>query len=333
MKSFQKLALASAVAMTSFGAFAMQAMDDESMSAATGQDGITMLIALPCYGAATCFTDSAHGVSIDEIFMKDVGGFSAADSTGTTQTYADTGYLRVAGLNLQTTAGTPIVVNIDQTGNSGNTTGTAAAAANTDTPTLNVAVSVPAISVNVGAVYVTNGSNTAAASYKETKIANAMTITTNGTTSLNIQLGGQPQGALVNVSTAITGGLTLSNVGVHDGVFGGDINTGSISIIDASGGTALTVKAAVNVVQSTTVIGSTSAPAAVTAAMAGATHGGLVLTLGQLGAAGLVGTAGGGIDVTLSNTTLGDLAGSAALGDVIIHGLNINGTKVLVFGH
>ena len=47
MKMLKKLALASAVSMISAGAFAMEAMDDESMSAATGQDGITIQIIMP----------------------------------------------------------------------------------------------------------------------------------------------------------------------------------------------------------------------------------------------------------------------------------------------
>ncbi len=44
MKMLKKLALVSAISMISAGAFAMEAMDDESMAAATGQDGITINI-------------------------------------------------------------------------------------------------------------------------------------------------------------------------------------------------------------------------------------------------------------------------------------------------
>ena len=44
MKMLKKLALVSAVSMISAGAFAMEAMDDESMASATGQDGITIKI-------------------------------------------------------------------------------------------------------------------------------------------------------------------------------------------------------------------------------------------------------------------------------------------------
>ncbi len=44
MKAFQKLALVSAIALTST-AFAMEVADDETLASATGQDGITIAIA------------------------------------------------------------------------------------------------------------------------------------------------------------------------------------------------------------------------------------------------------------------------------------------------
>ena len=44
MKMLKKLALVSAISVISAGAFAMEAMDDESMAAATGQDGITIKV-------------------------------------------------------------------------------------------------------------------------------------------------------------------------------------------------------------------------------------------------------------------------------------------------
>jgi predicted O-linked N-acetylglucosamine transferase (SPINDLY family) len=40
--SFKKLALVTAMFAATSGAYAMEAMDDESMAAATGQDGITI---------------------------------------------------------------------------------------------------------------------------------------------------------------------------------------------------------------------------------------------------------------------------------------------------
>lgn len=44
MKGFKKLLLTSAILAASSSALAMQAMDDESMSATTGQDGLTVMI-------------------------------------------------------------------------------------------------------------------------------------------------------------------------------------------------------------------------------------------------------------------------------------------------
>jgi len=341
MKSLQKLALASAIALTSAGAFAMQAMDDESMSAATGQDGITMKIALPCYNAVadSCNPTDAHGLSINQVFVEDVLGFSAKDSTDTLQTYSNTGYILIDGISVTTTAGAPITVLIDQTGNSGNT-GAAAAAQATDTPTLNVNVTVPAIKVALGTTYVTNGHDSADVNYKQTKISNAMSISTSGNTTLNIQLGSQPQGALVKVDTTISGGLVIRGSGLHDGgaSYGGDIFTGEIDVTNA-GGSALTVKAAVNV-------SSTGAPW-----VAYAPSGALIVKLTQLGAAGVPNIGGaGGLDVTLKGTRIGyvptttDVSGNIiadtsdaslakALGDVYIKGLNINGTRLMVYGH
>ena len=60
MKMLKKLALVSAISMISAGAFAMEAMDDESMAAATGQDGITINIVPDVISGAAA---SAMGVS------------------------------------------------------------------------------------------------------------------------------------------------------------------------------------------------------------------------------------------------------------------------------
>jgi len=329
MKSLQKLALASAIALTSAGAFAMQAMDDESMSAATGQDGITMKIALPCYNAVadSCLPSAAHGLSIDQVFVKDGDGFSIDYATGVVKTapgggtytdYTNAGFILIKGVSVTTTSGQPIKVLIDQVGHTSNT----GAAATTDKPFLNVNVTVPKITVALGETWVTNGSDSGAATYSEVKVSNSMSISTSGDTVLNIQLGNQPQGALVKVATTIANGLVLNNVGIHDGgaTYGGDINTGSITVKDHAG-TDLTINAAVNV-------SSTAAPW-----VAYAPNGALIIKLTQLGAAGVPNVGGGGgIDVTLANTTVGGV-GAVALGDVILKGVNLNGTRLFVYGH
>ena len=100
MKMLKKLALVSAISMISAGAFAMEAMDEESMSATTGQDGITINIVPDAITRAeaaamgvTSTTMNAinnnslgfKGLSIGEIRVHDDDGLGAStvDGTGT----------------------------------------------------------------------------------------------------------------------------------------------------------------------------------------------------------------------------------------------------------
>lgn len=62
MKAFQKLALVSAIALTS-SAFAMEVADDETLAAATGQDGITIAIAP---GTRSAFQLTGLGVDLTD---------------------------------------------------------------------------------------------------------------------------------------------------------------------------------------------------------------------------------------------------------------------------
>jgi len=83
MKALKKLALVSAVSMISAGAFAMEAMDDESMSATTGQDGISILVSP---GNKSITTLQALGVTnetINQIGQYANGTGGAADDVFT----------------------------------------------------------------------------------------------------------------------------------------------------------------------------------------------------------------------------------------------------------
>lgn len=70
MKALKKLALVSAVSMISAGAFAMEAMDDESMAAATGQDGITIKVSLGTRSQTTLTTLGVSSTTFDQIDKK-----------------------------------------------------------------------------------------------------------------------------------------------------------------------------------------------------------------------------------------------------------------------
>ena len=90
MKMYKKLALVSAISMISAGAFAMEAMDDESMATTTGQDGITIQIIMPEFKptaptasyqpgadlAALNIATGYKGISIGEIRIHDDDGLA-----------------------------------------------------------------------------------------------------------------------------------------------------------------------------------------------------------------------------------------------------------------
>ncbi|MEC7119488.1 MAG: DUF6160 family protein [Pseudomonadota bacterium] len=228
MKLFPQLALVSAIAISG-NAMAMQALDDEALSAATGQDGITIQITPP-----------GTGITIDSIVVHDSDG-DAVNAGG------DAGAI-VLGDNLNgnagnqfsiDTAGDAIEVVIDADGNGG-------------APVLNVAINLPA------ALTITTGDISVAAS---TGVGNAVTAgvvvidsfdIALGGASLNVQLGNEAQGAMIVASGSIAGGLTITDFSLNDtddqggtGISGGGIHLGSINVRDA-GGANLTLGATID---------------------------------------------------------------------------------------
>ena len=77
MKMLKKLALVSAISMISAGAFAMEAMDDESMASATGQDGITINIVPD----VITYTDAAS-MGVTDATMAEIAGLNGYPSVG-----------------------------------------------------------------------------------------------------------------------------------------------------------------------------------------------------------------------------------------------------------
>ena len=182
MKMLKKLALVSAVSMISAGAFAMEAMDDESMASATGQDGITILIspaavtgkniadlnssvteatldAIDAGGvvsAATALTDATNkafkGLSIKQIVIHDNDGWTVAG--GGTASTANSGALVIGSgvaADKESTVviaddTTPIEINIDMVGNHLGGAGGGAM--------LNVQIKTPKLAIATGAIYV-----------------------------------------------------------------------------------------------------------------------------------------------------------------------------------
>lgn len=206
MKMFTKLALVSSLAISA-NAMAMQSMDDAALSAATGQDGINIGIAL-----------GAGGISIDKVFIHDNDGLDPA--TGIDGAAATAGAIVVSGVG---------VTQVDPTANLLDLKIDSVGASGTNGAFLNVAANVGAVNVSVGSIGVgtsgTLNTTTAVRGITETaptEIISGLDLSL-GAISANVQLGSTPQGAMIKVNSSLQGGLTLSNFGINDAAGGGEI--------------------------------------------------------------------------------------------------------------
>ncbi|RSO33891.1 protein FilA [Acinetobacter lactucae] len=228
---FTKLALVSSLAISA-NAMAMQSMDDAALSAATGQDGINIGIAL-----------SSTGVSIDKLYLHDNDGL--ASSTGITGATGTAGALAISGVTLkQSGTGNLLDLAIDTNGASGS-----------NGAFLNVAATVGAVDIHVGSIGVgTSGTlneTTAVRGITETaptEIISGLDLSL-GQISANVQLGATPQGAMIKVNSSLKGGLTLSNFGINDAAGGGKIVLDKVMVRGAGNTTGdLDVNADISVV-------------------------------------------------------------------------------------
>lgn len=206
MKMFTKLVLVSSMAISA-NAMAMQSMDDAALSAATGQDGINIGIAL-----------DSTGISIDKLYLHDNDGLQT--STGITGATGVAGAIAIDGITItQTGTGNLLDLVIDtDAGTSGEAF-------------LNIAASVGAVDISIGSIGVapSNGASltdttTAVRGVTETptEILTGLDLSL-GAISANVQLGATPQGAMIKLDSTIQGGLTISNLGINDAAGGGQI--------------------------------------------------------------------------------------------------------------
>ena len=304
MNLLNKLALIAAMAVSA-NAMAMQAMDDDSLSAATGQDGITLKVFSP-------------GITIDKLFVHDNDGIGAAGGFGIAAGDNTAGAIivsnvSVAKANPAATVTTPLAtIKIDAEGGG---------AADSAEATLNANVKLAATDISVGSIGV-GKSRTApdltdsTATVRRGVEVNEHVILSNlninlGATDLNVQLGHQPQGAMINLSGTVTGGVTITGLTLNDndGLNGlatsyggaasgvaGTLTLGTIKIVDQNSAN-LTASARINIDQNL------------------------------------------GLAVTLANTRHDiyvqgiELGATPSLGDVEIQGMNLGGTTLFVSGH
>jgi hypothetical protein len=170
--------------------FALQILDDASMSEVSGQDGITITINTP------------DGVNA-RIIWTDHDGLQpiAGENYGIANPIKGSLVLGegTPDKNFRISAGST-VINVD-------------ADAGTTTPLLNIAIKLPDdLTIDTGNIYVAgrNGSNQLV---NQAKIMNNMTIKLGGL-NMNLQLGSAPQGDLVKVTGVINDGIRISNIGI-----------------------------------------------------------------------------------------------------------------------
>ncbi|WP_213072148.1 putative pilus system protein FilA [Acinetobacter pittii] len=238
MKMFTKLALVSSLAISA-NAMAMQSMDDAALSAATGQDGINIGIAL-----------GAGGISIDKLYIHDndgldpTTGIMGATATAITITGTDATQGKAITLTQVDTTQNLLDLKIDSVG-----------ASATNGAFLNVAANVGAVNVKVGSIGVgssgTLNETTAVRGITEaapTEILSGLDLSL-GAISANVQLGATPQGAMIKVNSSLQGGLTLSNLGINDAAGGGKIVLDKVMVRGAGNTTGnLDVNADISVV-------------------------------------------------------------------------------------
>ena len=214
MKTITKLALVSSMAISA-NAMAMQAMDDASLSATTGQDGLSIGIGI-------------SKVEIGKVFIHDNDGLATADGgTATAGAIVIQGN-GISGDDLEN-HGIVIGANYDNAGAYLLPTRNLAdlkidTDANGGNAFINIAAQVSGLDIKIGQIGVVASGDLPTAS--STSIRRGGTGTVNpilsglslktGQMSANIQLGAAPQGAMVKLDTTMVGGLEIKDLGILD---------------------------------------------------------------------------------------------------------------------
>jgi len=302
MKLFTKLALVSAVAISG-QAMAMESMDDSALSSTTGQEGITLTIK----------TDE---VKIGKLIVHDNDGLSAAATISpTTATLAGgtatAGGITVNGVSVKVDTASPFalasagaraalgltndvlaIVKVDADAGAGGTA-----------PVLNVNMLNNAMAIHVDSIGVGASNSVASMAGKarrgvtsEVSLIQDIDLTI-GASALNIQLGNQPQGAMIAANGVIGGGIRIANLTVNDNQGGGQVGIQNMAITSADS-TNLTVNTLIGVNNQGLSIKSTGAN-----------------------------------DIYMGSIKLGDLSTAASLGSIEIQGMEMVNSEILVSGH
>lgn len=328
MKGLKKLILASAITAASTSAFAMQALDDEALAATTGQDGLTITLGVDLNigklrihdkdglnGVAGLPNTGGSANGFTNYFSPTLGGTSTAGSTATlvesasivinggaaaASAGAGNGVNALQGIAIQSTSNT--VLKID----------TGAKTSGAD-PVLHIEANMGAVNIGLGgtAISVQSGSaNTAATPTNSAQILSfdAGTVLSLGASTMNIDLGNQPTGALVwGTSTLTENGngnvLELASLNILQGTNG--IGLKDVEISAAGVATAVSTDIRLSVVA-----------------------GGLQLSTASVGGVGL--------DIAVGDITLGSgyaTVNNNSIGSVYIDNLRMGNNTITIAGH
>jgi hypothetical protein len=201
MNGFKKLVLASAVLAATSGAYAMEAMDDESMSSTTGQDGLTISLDSSIANLVVTYVDrDGYG-----------GGFADAGAVVIGNT--------VNGIDVNVN---DLVITIDAGGSAGTAAGSGMLNIGITQTSLNIGLG--NVSIGVADAQNAGGSTVGAVNGIISFDNNAALNLSN--TSMNIQLGNEDQGHMVVMSGSL-GDITLTGLNILDASSGG---SGAIGI-------------------------------------------------------------------------------------------------------
>lgn len=255
MKKFTKLVLATSVAFSA-NAMAMQAMDDASLSATTGQDGINIGIGISKVEIEKLYIHDNDGLAANATYgYIPVNATTAPPTPGTPVSNAITGGTGVAGA--LAIDGITVKANYEAILSTGNLMDLKIDSDAGDSATggafLNIAAAVSGLVIDIGEISVAkSGTATQTGTIRrgvtqgsENSILTPFTIKT-GQMAANLQLGASPQGAMIVLDTVMKGGLTIEDLGILDNVGGGQITLGKIQVADEND-TDLGIKAKISV--------------------------------------------------------------------------------------
>ncbi len=254
MKKFTKLVLATSVAFSA-NAMAMQAMDDASLSATTGQDGINIGIGISKVEIEKMYIHDNDGLAANSTYgytpisISDLGvitpGTAVSNAVNGGTNSGAAGALAIDGITITAnydallSSRNLMDLKIDSDGSS-------------DGAFLNIAAAVSGLDIDIGEISVARSGDVNATGIRrgvadgsEKAILSGLRIKT-GQMAANIQLGSSPQGAMILLDTTMVGGLTIEDLGILDNAGGGQVTLGKIQVADANS-TDLAIEAKISV--------------------------------------------------------------------------------------